>query len=228
LPFAQVTLSGTGFGAVQNGTVSFNGVAGQIQSWHDTQIVVKAPDGAAGRGPVVVSWQGIQSNGITYNYIPTISYLSQSTVARTYGSFAVVGENFLPQTGTVTLNGVPLSIFSWSNNSISLPVPQNNCTGPIVVTTVYGASNPVTLTILGSTPGCMTTNQPPVANAGANQSVTLGSTVQLDGSGSTDPNGLALTYQWSLISKPSGSNATLNNTTAPRLLPTRPAVTARN
>jgi RHS repeat-associated protein len=214
LPNAQVILTGSGFGTVQGGTVSFNGVAAQIQSWTNSQIIVTAPNGAAGRGPVVVNWQGVNSNGITYNYIPTISYLSQSTVSRNYGSFSVVGENFLPQTGTVTLNGVPISIYSWSNNSLSLPVPQNNCTGPIVVTTVYGASNPVTLTITGSTPGCMNSNKPPVANAGANQSVPLGSTVQLDGSGSTDPNGLSLTYQWSLITKPSGSTATLSSTTA--------------
>jgi RHS repeat-associated protein len=214
LPFAQVTLNGSGFGTVSGGTVTFTGVAAQILSWTDSRIVVKAPDGGAGRGPVVVTWQGVNSNAITYNYIPTISYLSQSTVARTYGSFSVVGENFLPQTGTVTLNGVPINIFTWSNNSISLPVPQNNCTGPIVVTTIYGASNPVTLTILGSTPGCMNAPQPPVANAGMNQSVPLGSTVQLDGSGSTDPNGLSLTYQWSLTAKPSGSAATLSSSTA--------------
>src|SRR5208282_2748837 len=36
-------------------------------------------------------------------------------------------------------------------------------------------------------------NQPPVANAGANQTVAVGSTVQLNGSAST---GSSLTYQW--------------------------------
>lgn len=214
VPYTQVTVSGHGFGTVSGGTVTFNTVAGQIISWSDSQILVKTPDGSAGRGPVVVSWQGVNSNGITFNYIPTLSYLSPSTVATYYGSFSVVGENFLPQTGTVTLNGVPISIYSWSNNSISLPVPQNNCTGPVVVTTVYGSSNPVTLTIQGTSPGCMSTKKPPVANAGQSQTVNLGATVQLDGSGSTDPNGYSLTYQWSLISKPSGSAATLSSTTA--------------
>ncbi len=213
VPYTQVTVAGSGFGTVSGGSVTFTGVAGQIISWTDRQIVVKAPDGGAGRGPVVVTWQGVNSNGITFNYVPSLFYLSNSTVSRNYGSFSVVGENFLPTAGTVTLNGVPLSIYSWSNNSISLPVPQNNCTGPIVVTTIYGSSNPVTLTITGSTPGCINTNQPPVANAGSNQSVALGSTVQLDGSGSTDPAGLSLSYHWTLTSKPSGSNATLSSTT---------------
>lgn len=58
-------------------------------------------------------------------------------------------------------------------------------------------------------------NQAPVANAGASQSVLLnGAVVQLDGSGSTDANGDPLTYQWSLLSRPSRSAATLSGATA--------------
>ena len=56
--------------------------------------------------------------------------------------------------------------------------------------------------------------QPPVANAGQNQTVYVGSTVQLDGTGSTDPQGYALTYQWSFVSVPNGSTATLNTPTS--------------
>jgi K319L-like, PKD domain len=119
---------------------------------------------------------------------------------------------------------VPLPIYSWSNNSISLPVPQDNCTGPVVVTTVYGASNPVTLTIVGSTPGRISTNHPPMANAGPNQTVFVGSTVQLNGSGSTDQDGDTLTYRWLLISAPSGSTASLSSTTTvmPTFVPDKP------
>jgi hypothetical protein len=57
-------------------------------------------------------------------------------------------------------------------------------------------------------------NMAPVANAGASQSVLLnGVAVQLDGSGSTDANGDVITYQWSLLSKPSRSAATLSGAT---------------
>lgn len=55
----------------------------------------------------------------------------------------------------------------------------------------------------------------PVANAGNNKLVTAGSLVQLDGSGSTDANGLGLTYKWTLISKPDSSMATLADAGAP-------------
>jgi RHS repeat-associated protein len=53
-------------------------------------------------------------------------------------------------------------------------------------------------------------NEPPVANAGLDQTVDPGAIVQLDGSGSSDADGDPLTYLWSL-SRPSGSNAALSN-----------------
>jgi hypothetical protein len=53
-------------------------------------------------------------------------------------------------------------------------------------------------------------NAPPVANAGTAQNVATGSTVTLSGAGSADANGDALTYAWTLVSKPAGSGATLS------------------
>ena len=58
------------------------------------------------------------------------------------------------------------------------------------------------------------TNVKPVANAGGNQSVTVGSTVTFNGGGSSDANLDPLTYQWSIVSKPDGSTAVLSNTTS--------------
>jgi hypothetical protein len=52
-------------------------------------------------------------------------------------------------------------------------------------------------------------NQAPVADAGADQSVLRGETVQLDGSGSSDPEGVDLSFAWSFESRPDGSSATL-------------------
>ncbi len=52
-------------------------------------------------------------------------------------------------------------------------------------------------------------NQPPVANAGADMSITLPlNTVNLDGSSSTDPDGTISTYNWSQVSGPSQSSIT--------------------
>ncbi|HYP09658.1 MAG TPA: PKD domain-containing protein [Bryobacteraceae bacterium] len=59
-----------------------------------------------------------------------------------------------------------------------------------------------------------TTNTAPVANAGPDQAVQRGATVQLNGSGSTDADGNSLTYLWSILSAPSGSSAVLSSASA--------------
>lgn len=56
-------------------------------------------------------------------------------------------------------------------------------------------------------------NLTPVCNAGGNQSIALGATVTLDGSQTTDANGDALAYQWSLVSQPVGSTSGIANAT---------------
>jgi hypothetical protein len=57
-------------------------------------------------------------------------------------------------------------------------------------------------------------NGRPVANAGTDQNVNTGSTVQLNGAGSTDPDNNPLTYLWTLSSRPPGSNASLSSASA--------------
>lgn len=59
-----------------------------------------------------------------------------------------------------------------------------------------------------------TTNVAPIADAGLDQTVATGDTVQLDGSGSSDDDSDPLTYSWSITSAPAGSTATITNPTA--------------
>jgi hypothetical protein len=53
-------------------------------------------------------------------------------------------------------------------------------------------------------------NIKPVANAGVNQAVIAGASVNIDGSASTDANRDDLTYHWAFVSRPMGSTAVLS------------------
>jgi len=56
-------------------------------------------------------------------------------------------------------------------------------------------------------------NQPPVADAGLDQSGDITNSFTLDGTGSSDANGHSLTYHWTLIQQPAGSVVALANAT---------------
>ena len=58
-----------------------------------------------------------------------------------------------------------------------------------------------------------TSNSIPIANAGADQSINTSSSVTLSALESSDSNLNKLIYSWSIRSKPTGSNATLSDTT---------------
>jgi hypothetical protein len=77
----------------------------------------------------------------------------------------------------------------------------------LIVNDGFSSSTPITVTIT-------TLNTPPVANAGTGQVVSVGSQVQLNGTGSTDVDGNPLTYQWSLTTVPFASLAVLSNPAA--------------
>lgn len=78
----------------------------------------------------------------------------------------------------------------------------------LVVNDGVATSSAARVTIT-TTPG----NTAPVANAGPDQTLQMGATVTLNGSGSSDADGNPLTYQWTLITMPAGSGARLSSLT---------------
>jgi hypothetical protein len=80
--------------------------------------------------------------------------------------------------------------------------------------------------VVSTTVQASASNAPPVANAGVAQTVKVGATATLDGSGSSDADGSPLTHVWKLAYRPEGSAAALSSTTAakPTLVPDLPGL----
>jgi hypothetical protein len=142
-----LTITGSIFGTTQ-GTVTFNGTpATTITNWTDTSIQTSVPTGAT-TGNVVVTADGVASNGVSFTVAPGITNLSV-TSGEVNTPVTITGTSFGTMTGTVTFNGTPATtITNWTNTSIQTSVPTGATTGNVVVTAAGVASNGVAFTVL--------------------------------------------------------------------------------
>ncbi len=171
----------------------------------------------------------LNQNGQFYNG----NNLTAICPAKNVAPVANAGPGQTVTTGaTVTLNGSgssdadgnPLTylwsfVSSPSGSSPTLTGPTTvkptflaDKTGQYVVQLIVndGVANSTAATVtISTTPG----NTAPVANAGPDQTVQLGTTVTLNGSGSIDVDGNPLTYQWAFVTVPTGSTAKLSSPT---------------
>ena len=148
---ASVTVSGANFGSSQGtSTVTFNGTTASVSAWSDSSINVSVPSGAT-TGNVIVTVGGLLSNGIYFTVLETTSITNLSPVSGAVGeSVTIMGTGFGATQGVsaVSLNGIGVTITSWSDISIVAIVPSGTSSGPFSVTvngqTVYSASFTVT------------------------------------------------------------------------------------
>jgi hypothetical protein len=124
-----VTISGSGFGAQQNGsTVTFNGVQAAIQSWSDSSIVATVPDGATS-GPVVVTVNGVQTAALDFTIAASIA-LSAPTSSPQMVDVAS-GAGFAPNEPlSIYLNGVNGTLLASTSADGSGNLPATNLTLP--------------------------------------------------------------------------------------------------
>jgi K319L-like, PKD domain len=122
------------------------------------------------------------------------------------------------QTGgpAVTLTGADTATPSFTAPTVAV---STDLTFSLTVTDNDGATGTDTVVVTVNPP-----NVAPTANAGADQTVTAGDLVTLDGTGSSDPNGDALTFSWTQLSGTtvtlSGANTATPSFTAPNVTET--------
>jgi len=106
--------------------------------------------------------------------------------------------------GSSTVLDDPTSV----SPSFTTDVPGDYVLTVVVTDSLGNSSEPVTVIV-------STVNNPPVANAGPDQAVTtVGQTVILDGSQSSDPDDQDITYTWTIESQPECSNSILSDPAA--------------
>jgi hypothetical protein len=231
-PGSLVTLDGTGSSDVDGNTLTYQ--------WSFTSRPTGS--GATLSNPTTAhptftadrAGQYVAQLIVTDNGTPPLSS-APATVTISTANTAPVGNagpnQTVPVGTTVTLNGSGSTdadgnslTYQWSFAS----VPTGSAATLVGPTTVHptftvdrSGSYTVRLIVndgtVNSTPATVTiatSNTAPVANAGADQSVTVGSTVTLSGGGSTDVDGNPLSYDWSFVTVPAGSTATFSNPTA--------------
>jgi hypothetical protein len=231
---SMVTLDGTGSSDIDGDSLTYNwsfistptGSSAVIFNFRSAKasFVVDVPgtykvqlvvnDGKFNSPPAVVT--------ITTGNTPPVAVAQCVGCSGANGTVAVGATVQLDGSKSTDVDGDTLT-YQWSLNTSQAPGSKAVLSNPSLVNPTFTVdvagtyvaqlqvsdgttlSQPVTVTV--------TTNNvlPPTANAGPNQTVNTGAKVQLNGSG-TDPQNLALTYTWSLITRPAGSAASLSAT----------------
>ncbi len=131
--------------------------------------------------------------------VPNVAPVANAGAAQTVNPGASItldgSGSYDPNGGPLTYQwiqtgGVTVTLFGAATVSPAFTAPN----APGVLTFTLSVADTSGLTDTATT--TVTVNAAPVADAGAPQTVNPGASVTLDGSGSYDPNGDALTYQW--------------------------------
>jgi hypothetical protein len=164
--------------------------------------------------------QAPSSTGLGSSLNPSTAGQSVTFTATVTGDSPSGTVNF--KDGGTTIGGCGAQVLSGGSATCST---SGLSVGSHSITAVYSGdtnnqastSSALTQTVVNAP------NHAPTANAGADQTVASGATVNLDGTGSSDPDGGALTYAWTQTSGPTVTLAGANTATPSFTAPTGPA-----
>lgn len=173
------------------------------------QLTVTDDDGASSSDSVTVTVE----NAVVSNDPPTANAgvdqtVDANTTVNLDGSASADGDGNIVSYSWQQISGTTVTINNDASAQASFITPNEN--GDLVfqltVTDDDGAidTDTVTITVENAIPP----NEAPVANAGPNQTVTVDTTVSLNGSGSTDSDGNIVSYNWQ---QTSGTIVALSN-----------------
>ncbi len=106
--------------------------------------------------------------------------------------------------GVQIINSSNVALVANRNSNTITKIDLNTLS---VIGTFYAGYSPKVISVIESEQS----NNRPIANAGSDQTLSVSSIVNLDASGSYDPDGDPITYKWEFLSKPAGSTANLVN-----------------
>ena len=150
-PGTAVTITGTNFGSSQeNSTVNFGSVTAVPASWSTNAISVPVPNGATS-GSVVVTVNGMPSNGINFT-VPTLASIAitpanTSIAPGTTQQFTATGiyiDGSKQNPGTVTWSSSASAVASINSNGLAAASSQGQTTIQAALGSVVGST---TLTV---------------------------------------------------------------------------------
>ncbi|HUI75386.1 MAG TPA: kelch repeat-containing protein [Candidatus Acidoferrum sp.] len=149
VPGTQVTISGSGFGAVQgSGNIWLGSVVAIASSWSDGQIVATVGSGAIS-GSAQVLQNGVWSNSVPFMInIPHITGISpNSGSAGTVVTINGSGFGALQGSGTVWIGSTFGIVTSWNDSQVTATVDSTTLSGIVKIQQNGTWSNAITFTV---------------------------------------------------------------------------------
>lgn len=159
LPGTSITFTGSNFGAIQGDSfIEFVYGANQVAfitptSWADTEIKGAIPAGVTSGYFVIVIRSGnnvaaTSPQTFIVQQLPTLSSVTPDT-GPVQTNIQVVGTGFGDTKGSISINGIPMSVSNWNDTTIAAQIPSSAASGTLALVTSDGlTASGLTLTVL--------------------------------------------------------------------------------